>query len=52
MNSLLNLAVMMTAWASFAKDPQTGLLKLGWPTYDESSELHLREPRRLKLILE
>ena len=24
----------MTAWATFAKDPQNGLKKLGWPVYD------------------
>jgi carboxylesterase type B len=26
--------LMMNAWASFAKDPQNGLKRLGWPTYD------------------
>jgi len=25
---------MMTAWTSFAKDPENGLSKLGWPVYD------------------
>jgi carboxylesterase type B len=28
---------MMTAWASFAKDPENGLDKLGWPVYDSTS---------------
>jgi carboxylesterase type B len=28
---------MMTAWASFAKDPENGLEKLGWPVYDSTS---------------
>jgi cholinesterase len=28
--------LMMTAWASFAKDPHTGLSKLGWPLWDET----------------
>jgi cholinesterase len=26
-------SVMMTAWASFAKDPQNGLTRLGYPVY-------------------
>jgi hypothetical protein len=30
---------MMTAWATFAKDPEHGLEKLGWPKYDPSSRL-------------
>jgi carboxylesterase type B len=29
---------MMTAWASFAKDPENGLEKLGWPVYDPKSK--------------
>jgi carboxylesterase type B len=29
---------VMTAWASFAKDPDSGLTKLGWPVYDASSK--------------
>jgi cholinesterase len=34
--------MMMTAWATFAKDPENGLDRLGWPVYDEKSEiLHL-----------
>lgn len=31
--------VMMTAWSDFAKNPETGLVKLGWPVYDATSEL-------------
>jgi len=27
-------STIMNAWASFAKDPQNGLKKLGWPIYD------------------
>jgi cholinesterase len=30
---------MMTAWASFAKDPENALEKLGWPVYDNTSKL-------------
>jgi cholinesterase len=26
--------VMMQAWAAFAKDPQSGLTKIGWPKYN------------------
>lgn len=26
--------VIMQAWATFAKDPQNGLTKLGWPKYN------------------
>jgi carboxylesterase type B len=26
------------AWAEFAKNPETGLVKLGWPVYDPASE--------------
>jgi cholinesterase len=29
---------MMTAWTSFAKDPENALEKLGWPVYDPASE--------------
>lgn len=29
---------MMGAWAAFAKDPERGLLGLGWPEFNESSE--------------
>ncbi|RDI81710.1 hypothetical protein Vi05172_g8488 [Venturia inaequalis] len=29
---------MMTAWAAFAKDPENGLLKLGYPQYDPKKE--------------
>jgi cholinesterase len=31
---------VMTAWATFAKDPEGGLTKLGWPTYDTKSKSH------------
>lgn len=30
--------IMMNAWASFAKDPENALTKLGWPTYDGVSK--------------
>jgi cholinesterase len=33
---------MRDAWTGFAKDPVHGLNKLGWPTYDSSSELCCR----------
>ena len=32
---------IMTAWATFAKDPDHGLEKLGWPKYDPSSKYSL-----------
>jgi carboxylesterase type B len=32
------MKTMMTAWASFAKDPENALGKLGWPVYDSSSK--------------
>jgi carboxylesterase type B len=35
---------MMTAWASFAKDPENGLEKLGWPVYDATSTYFLYSP--------
>jgi cholinesterase len=28
---------MMTAWTSFAKDPENALEKMGWPVYDPAS---------------
>jgi carboxylesterase type B len=28
---------MMTAWASFAKDPENALEKMGWPAYNPES---------------
>jgi hypothetical protein len=31
---------MMTARAAFAKDPEGGLSRMGWPEFDESSELY------------
>jgi cholinesterase len=33
--------LMNTAWATFAKDPENGLLKLGWPLYNEKGKNHL-----------
>jgi cholinesterase len=30
---------VMTAWATFAKDPEHGLEKLGWPLYDSTGIL-------------
>lgn len=30
---------MVHAWAEFAKDPDEGLSRLGWPTYDPNGEL-------------
>jgi len=35
---------MMTAWATFAKDPDHGLEKLGWPLYDPKGMCFLRCP--------
>jgi cholinesterase len=29
---------VMTAWATFAKEPKDGLTKLGWPVYDPVKE--------------
>jgi cholinesterase len=29
---------LRTAWTEFAKDPADGLVRLGWPLYDEASE--------------
>lgn len=29
---------MTSAWVAFARDPQKGLTKLGWPQYDASSK--------------
>lgn len=30
--------VTMTAWATFAKDPENGLTELGWPKYDPNGK--------------
>lgn len=29
---------MRHAWAEFGKDPENGLVKLGWPVYDQKGE--------------
>jgi cholinesterase len=34
--------VMRHAWAEFAKDPQNGLTKLGWPKYDPKQKTLIR----------
>jgi carboxylesterase type B len=31
--------LMNNAWAIFAKDPENGLLKLGWPRYNENGKI-------------
>jgi carboxylesterase type B len=33
-NEAATVRLMMTAWTSFAKDPQNGLTNLGWPVYN------------------
>jgi cholinesterase len=37
--------LMNNAWAIFTKDPENGLLKLGWPRYNEKGKMMLN-PRR------
>jgi carboxylesterase type B len=32
---------MRHAWAEFARDPQSGLSKLGWPVYNEQSRFEI-----------
>lgn len=46
-NQLKVSELMNTAWAEFAKDPDKGLSKLGWPVYNEkgSSNPHSDELR-------
>jgi hypothetical protein len=39
------MADTMHAWATFAKDPQKGLISLGWPVYDENSKSELVSTR-------
>lgn len=34
----------MKAWATFAKDPQKGLISLGWPMYDANSKSIILSP--------
>jgi cholinesterase len=34
--------IMRHAWAEFAKDPDSGLSKLGWPVYDEKKATLIR----------
>jgi cholinesterase len=49
----------MKAWATFAKDPQKGLIGLGWPIYDPTSKLArcnngsilLTSPQRTRLCV-
>ena len=31
---------MTSAWVAFARDPQKGLTKFGWPQYDTNSKCH------------
>jgi hypothetical protein len=40
---------MMTAWASFAKDPEKGLEKMGWPMYNSQGTQLLRSNFRYRL---
>jgi cholinesterase len=35
---------VMTAWATFAKDPEHGLEKIGWPLYNDKGKLTLASP--------
>lgn len=38
------------AWTEFAKDPVNGLIKLGWPLYDQNSEFAFCLPFRKTMI--
>jgi len=45
---------MQGAWVTFARDPQNGLTKLGWPRYDPSTDSlaqlgHFSDPTRFTL---
>jgi hypothetical protein len=31
-------ALLSKAWTEFAKNPSSGLTKMGWPEYDENSK--------------
>jgi carboxylesterase type B len=43
--------LMNSAWATFAKDPESGLLKLGWPLYNEKgTDTHIQSDPSVFLI--
>ncbi|KAK2772240.1 hypothetical protein FQN53_004676 [Emmonsiellopsis sp. PD_33] len=43
---------LRTAWTSFAKDPEGGLDKLGWPVYNPKSQYKCFPPSRKKGVSE